>query len=131
MLFGSIPLVIIAVLTFDQPLVWSGSFVAALLYQILLSEALGWCLWLYVLKTLPASTAGIATLATPVIAAVAAWAQLGERPAPLELVGMGLIVLALSLITLQAVRRRSVERPPAGQAQTTPGRGAEEDLKSG
>ena len=110
MLFGSIPLVMIAALTFRQAPTWSGSFVATLAYQIVLSEALGWSLWLYILKTLPASSAGIAVLATPVIAAVAAWAQLGERPGAGEAIGMGLIVIALLTITIQALDRRRHSR---------------------
>jgi drug/metabolite transporter (DMT)-like permease len=106
MLFGALPLAVIALLTSRVGPTWSGSFIASLSYLIVFSEALGWCLWLYVLATLPASTAGIAVLATPVIATLVSWVQLGERPGGLEAVGMGLILLALCVITLHAILAR-------------------------
>jgi len=41
---------------------------------------------------------GLGTLAKPVIGVLAAWLQLGERPAPLEATGMGLIGTALAML---------------------------------
>jgi drug/metabolite transporter (DMT)-like permease len=40
----------------------------------------------------------------PVIGVLAAWAQLGEQPGLMEVIGMGLIAIALLLNTMQAMR---------------------------
>jgi len=57
--------------------------------------------WFFILRTLPASTAGIGTLATPVGGVASAWIQLGERPGPGEAAGMLLIVVALALLVVR------------------------------
>jgi drug/metabolite transporter (DMT)-like permease len=105
MLFGSIPLILAAVLVPAQPITWSPAFIAALLYNIIPGNAIAWLLWFYALSQLSAGTAGLGMLATPVIGVLAAWIQLGETPATLELVGMFLIVLALLLNAVQVMKR--------------------------
>jgi drug/metabolite transporter (DMT)-like permease len=100
MLFGSLPLIIIAALTWQGPPEWSATFTWALLYNVLLAGAAAWCLWIYAITVLRAGDAGFGTLMIPVIGVVAAWIQLGERPAPVEAVGMGLIVCALTVLAL-------------------------------
>jgi drug/metabolite transporter (DMT)-like permease len=106
MLLGSLPLIIIATLTTSRSPVWSGSFIAALLYTILLINAVGWYLWLFVLHALPAGIAGLGSLAIPVVGVVSAWLQLGERPGIWEGLGMLLIIVALALLTGGELLRR-------------------------
>jgi drug/metabolite transporter (DMT)-like permease len=115
MLLGSLPLIVIAVLTATRAPVWSTSFILALAYNVLPANALGWLLWLHILRSLSAGTAGIGSLAIPVIGVIAAWLQLGERPGPSEAAGIVLILAALALLTLiQALRqRRPAETPDA------------------
>lgn len=110
MLLGSIPLIVVAVVTFTRSPDWSISFIGALAYFAVLADALCWFLWLYVLHALPAGTAGIAILATPVVGVVSAWVQLGERPGLGDAIGMGLIVCALSVMTAREIipRRRAL-----------------------
>jgi drug/metabolite transporter (DMT)-like permease len=103
MLLGSVPLIVIAFATSTGPPVWSASFVWALAYNVLLANALAWFLWLYALRVLSAGSAGLGTLATPVVGVAAAWIQLGERPSPAETIGMALIVGALGVVTLGQV----------------------------
>ena len=103
MLLGSIPLIIIALFTLNKAPVWSGTFIWALVFNVILANAAAWILWLYVLHKLPAGLAGIGSLATPVIGVLSAWIQLGERPGGSEAVGMVLIVCALILITVRAI----------------------------
>ena len=55
-------------------------------------------LFYYALRRMPAGLAGLGTLATPVIGVLAAWLQLGERPAPIEAAGMALIGAALAML---------------------------------
>ena len=103
MLLGSIPLVIVALLVSRSSPVWSGSFIAALLFNIVPVTGLGLLLWFYALRTLPAGTAGLASLATPVLGVVFAWIQLGERPGVYEAVGMILIVSALCVLAVRQI----------------------------
>ncbi len=122
-LFGSIPLIIVALLTATKPVEWSGTFIAVLLFNIGPANALTWVLWLYILHSLSTGTAGLSSLAVPVVGVVAAWIQLGERPGVLEAAGMGLIVIALAILTareLAASQTRFVE-PAATEAAAGPG----------
>ncbi|MBN1630303.1 MAG: EamA family transporter [Thermoleophilia bacterium] len=98
-LIGSIPLIVVGFLVDERGPVWNLSFVAALLYNVIAASAIAWLLWLFVLSRLPAGTAGISSLAIPVVGVVAAWIQLGERPSAVEAVGMGLILAALAVLT--------------------------------
>ena len=103
LLLGSIPLVIVALLVTHSPPVWSGSFVAALLFNIMPVTGVGLLLWFYALRTLPAGTAGLASLGTPVLGVVFAWIQLGERPGLYEATGMILIVSALCVLAVRQI----------------------------
>jgi len=100
MLLGSLPLIVMSVVTWDYSPQWTGTFIAALLFVALLGNAIAWLLWLYVLNAFKAGTAGLATLLTPVIGIASAWIQLGERPDLGEGIGMIAIVTALLLTGL-------------------------------
>jgi drug/metabolite transporter (DMT)-like permease len=104
MLFGSIPLAIAAWIIPTQPIVWSPTFIAALLYNALPAAAIAWLLWFYALNNLPVGTAGLSTLAAPVIGVLAAWLQLGERPSGVEGLGIVLILAALTVNAVQTIR---------------------------
>ena len=47
MLFGSLPLVLIAALTWQGGPEWTTQFTLALLYNVILANALAWFLWLF------------------------------------------------------------------------------------
>lgn len=104
MFFGSIPLILCALLISSPPIHWSAMFITALVYSGILGGAIAWSLWFYVLGRLPAGVASLGTLATPVVGILAAWIQLGEAPTFLEAVGMVLIIGALVLNSIQAIR---------------------------
>jgi len=103
MLFGSLPLLLAAVLTWGDGPRWTSGFVLALVYNVSLGNTLAWFLWLFALRRLSAGAAGIATLATPVIGVAAASLQLGERPSAGEAAGMALIIGALTLLTVRGL----------------------------
>jgi len=103
MLFGSLPLVLIAVLNGGGGPEWSVPFIWALAYNVVLGNALAWLLWLFALRKLSAGAAGLGTLATPVIGVAAAWLQLGERPTAGEAAGMALIIAALAVLTTRGL----------------------------
>jgi drug/metabolite transporter (DMT)-like permease len=103
MAFGAVPLVAVAVVTRSGWPQWTPELIAALAYSAILSNALCWVLWVYALRHLPAGAAGMGTLAVPVVGVVAAWLQLGERPAALEGAGMALIITGLAALAAVGV----------------------------
>ena len=109
MLYGSIPIIVIALLVPSRPIEWTGGFIGALAYNVIPATALAWALWLYVLQVLPTGVAGISTLATPVIGIGSAALVLGERVTGMEGAGMACIIAALVVLAVQGllgVRRR-------------------------
>ncbi len=104
MLFGSIPLILVALLVPTPPIEWSIPFIAALVYNIIPGNAIAWLLWLYALSRLSAGAAGLGTLIIPAIGVLAAWAQLGEKPGLNESVAIVLIVVALACNSIQSVK---------------------------
>lgn len=105
MLFGSIPIVLFALGDIGKPILWNPSYVAAIVFSVLLANALGWMAWLYALQRLPAGVASMTSMLIPVIAVLSSWAQLGERPSAIEGVGMALIIGALVVISWVNIRR--------------------------
>ncbi|MEW6335336.1 MAG: EamA family transporter [Thermodesulfobacteriota bacterium] len=99
MLFGSIPLALLALTVPERPIAWSWYFAGALFYTSVIGQSLTYLLWFYVLNRLSVGMAGMGTLATPVIGILCASIQLGERPSALEGTGMVLILSALALLT--------------------------------
>jgi drug/metabolite transporter (DMT)-like permease len=104
MAFGSVPLVAAAVLTGDGWPQWTAVFIGALVYSVVLSNAVCWGLWVFALHHLPAGAAGLGTLAVPVLGVAAAWLQLGEAPSLVEGTGMALIVAALTALAVGGLR---------------------------
>jgi drug/metabolite transporter (DMT)-like permease len=98
MVFGSIPLIILAVLLYSGPPEWTFGFTWGLAYTVVLANAVAWFLWLYALHALPAGAAGLGTLSIPVVGVLAAWIQLGEVPTLVEGIGMILIISALAVL---------------------------------
>lgn len=106
LVFGLLPMAAVALLASSRPTQWTATFVVALLYNGVLSTAVGAMLWLYILKRLPAWIAGMSSLAVPAVAILTAWLQLGEMPSAAELLGMILVSVALAILSLRGIRRR-------------------------
>lgn len=106
MAIGVFPIALLAWLFPSQPVQWAWPFVAGISFLGLLSNALGWVLWMYVLQRLPAGVAGLSTMAIPAIAVIASWLQLGEKPPPVELSGMMMIVVALAILGALGLREK-------------------------
>jgi len=123
MFLGSLPLVVVALLTWSGSPVWSGALIAALAFNVIPATAVALLLWFFVLHHLRAGTAGMGSLLTPVIGVASAWIQLGERPGALEALGMAAIVLALVLITLREIVSER-ERRAANYRGLDPGKTA-------
>lgn len=111
MTVGVVPIALLAWLVPSSSVQWAWQFAAGITFLGLFSNALGWVLWMYVLQRLPAGIAGLSTMAIPAIAVIASWLQLGERPLPLELMGMVLIVAALAMLGVLGLRERKATIP--------------------
>ena len=114
-LLGSIPIILLALVLPAPPIQWTQTFYLTIIYSIFLSGSLAWVLWLYALQRLPAGVASMASMLAPVIGVSAAWLQLGERPTPIELVGMLFIALALVTISAITIRKHQSVDPAQGQ----------------
>ncbi len=115
MLLGSLPMVALAFILPAPAITWSHYLIGALLFNVLLSGALAWLLWLYALQRLPAGVASMASMLAPVIGVLAAWVQLGEVPDRLELIGIALIAFALLLISFIMIRNHQPVDVAQGQ----------------
>ena len=104
MLCGAIVLVITTLLVPEKPIDYSIYFFFALIYNAILATSFAWFLWLFALQYIPAGIAGIIALGVPAMSVLSSWIELGEHPAGAELTGMLLIVAALLLISLLALR---------------------------
>lgn len=105
MVLGMLPMGLVAWLTPERPIDWSGAFIALVLLLGAVATGGGWGAWFYVLQRLPAGTASMGSLGIPVIALAASAIQLGERHSATEWTGMGLIGLALALVSWETVRQ--------------------------
>lgn len=105
MLFGSVPIVLFALGDAGKPIDWNLTYIGAIVFSVLLANALGWMAWLYALQRLPAGVASMTSMLIPVIAVLSSWAQLGEQPTQLEALGMALIIGSLIVISWISIRR--------------------------
>lgn len=100
MIFGVIPLIVIAALVPEKPIVWNGYLVGAVIYNAVGGTMIAWILWLYILQHLPATVSGLSALVVPIIGVIAAWLQLGEQPNLAEGAGIFLVLVALGWLAL-------------------------------
>jgi drug/metabolite transporter (DMT)-like permease len=87
----------------QKSITWTPLLVWCIFYSAVIATSVAWLLFYYALKRMPASLAGLSTLATPVFGVLFGWAVLGERPTGLEAIGMGLIGVALGTLALVPV----------------------------
>ena len=104
--FGAIPIGIVVFLIPSTPIQWTPYLLGALAYNIVFATAIAIFLWFYALQKLPAGSATMSTLATPVVGAIAAAVELGERPQTGEIVGMILIICGIVLLSVLDLRRK-------------------------
>ncbi len=109
-LFGSVPLVLLALLVQREMPQWTAAFGWSLAYTLVIGTCGGAFLWLYVLKRLPAGIAGLGTMGTPVVGLLLSWAQLGEQPTVFEALGMVGILVGLGILLWAG--SRTVPAPP-------------------
>lgn len=109
MFFGGLALAVAALVAPEGPIIWSPHFIVLLFYCVVPATALAWLFWFSLLQRAEAGLASLSVLATPVLGIVFSALELGEKPRGLEILGMGLIALALLIVgpvTVRAVQRR-------------------------
>ncbi|CAM3502343.1 EamA family transporter [Bordetella sputigena] len=109
MFIGGVAMAPVALAVPQIAAVWNTQLLLGMAYIILAASAAGWLLWLIVVRRVPASVAGMSSLGTPVIAALLAWPIFGERPAPVE--GVGMVLILCGLIVVARAAGRSPPRP--------------------
>lgn len=109
MLFGSIPIVIVALMTHTTSVEWSGYFIGALIYNSVFGNAIAWLLWLYALRHLSAGIATMTTTVCPVIAVIASSIELHEVIKSFELFGMSFIGISLLMISYDRIKKHKEE----------------------
>ena len=109
MLFGSIPIVVIALVTHSTPIEWNRYFIVALIYNSVFGNAIAWLLWLYALRHLSAGIATMTTTVCPVIAVIASSIELHETIKPYEFLGMFFIGVSLLMISYNRIKRHEEE----------------------
>lgn len=105
MIYGAGPLIIISLLLPTPPIQWTPVFVVAMSYNVIFTSVIAFLLWFYILERVPAGMATMGTLATPVIAIVAAALQLGEIPSLRETAGIILILSGIGFLSAIAILR--------------------------
>ena len=113
LLMGAVPLVLLAVVVPDRSTVWSAPYIGILAFTSIVSTALCWWLWIYILDRAPAWEASLSVLGTPVVALLSSRLLLGEEFRIIEVVGMLMIGVGLCLLSLISwmASRRSVAQP--------------------
>lgn len=103
---GAIGLCLLAACVPEREIAWTAAFGWGLAYNAVLASGLAWVLWALIVQRLPATLAGLVSLAVPLGGVALAWLLLGERPDASEAAGMLLIGAALFGIS-RAPRSRS------------------------
>ena len=115
MLIGILPLTLLPLAMQLPDSQWSVTYVVLLLWTGALSTAIGFLLWIGVLRFLTAGTASLNMLAIPVIALLSSMLVFGERLAPADWAGIGGIGTGLVILSVRAwLAIRRGERPPPG-----------------
>jgi drug/metabolite transporter (DMT)-like permease len=115
MFFGSIPLVIVALVVPSPTIQWTPYFIGAVIFNSVFCNALAWLLWLYALQRLSAGVASMSSMLAPVIGVLAAWLQLHEVPSATELIGMTLIAVSLVIISMISILKHTPIDPAMAQ----------------
>ena len=105
MLFGSLPIVLVAFMTHSTSIEWSNYFIGGLIYNAVLGTAAAWLLWLFALRHLSAGIATMTMTICPVIAVIASSIELREIIKPFEFLGMFLIGVSLLIISYDRIKR--------------------------
>lgn len=105
----------IGMVAFETPYLDLGRMevAAAFAYHIALPQAVAYVLWFGLVGRVPASTAALGTLLIPIFGVFGAVLLLDDLPTPLDLAGLGLILLAVAVDQILRARWTARPTPPA------------------
>ena len=89
----------------QRPIEFAPAFWWSMAYNGLVACALGWWLWLSVVRRVSASVAGMASLGVPVLTVLFAWLILNELPTLMQYVGIACIMGGLVVVSWPGQRR--------------------------
>jgi drug/metabolite transporter (DMT)-like permease len=100
MIIGAAALVLLAAVVPEQATQWTPTYAGILAFMSVVSTALGWWLWIWILDRMPAWEASLSVLGTPVVAIVSSRTVLGESFRIMEVSGIAMIGTGLALLSL-------------------------------
>jgi drug/metabolite transporter (DMT)-like permease len=92
----------------------SWSALIAVAYSGIVGSGISYFLWFTIVRRLPATTASLGILATPVIGVVSAVIVLGERPTLADILGFALMLAASACVLLRPDGAAPTQRSPTG-----------------
>jgi len=114
LLFGTVPLVLLALFVPAPAIDWSPFFIGSLLYNGILVCGIAFLLWTYIFDRLSAGIAGLGTLAVPVIGIAASRFLFGEEIGFWEGWGVALILAGLAVLSIMRLREPRPADPVPG-----------------
>jgi drug/metabolite transporter (DMT)-like permease len=97
LLFGGIGMLAgVPFLPGETAIQWTLPFIGALAYTTFLATAIAVYLWFLLISRLEAGVVALGILLAPAIGLASSWIQLGERPPPVEALGLGIILFAIA-----------------------------------
>lgn len=99
MILGALPLVLLALVVPEPATQWTPAYVGILFFMSVISTAMCWWLWIYILDRVPAWEASLSVLGTPVVAILASRLTFGESFKGTEIAGILLIGAGLALLS--------------------------------
>jgi drug/metabolite transporter (DMT)-like permease len=99
-IIGAVPLVLVTVLVPECPTDWSAAYLGILTFMSVISTALCWWLWIFILDNAPAWEASLSVLGTPVVALISSRLVMGEEFKQTEVAGIALIGSGLAMLSL-------------------------------
>lgn len=99
-IFSILPLGLGAWSLHEAPMHWTPWLIFAFSYNVFVTAVFAWFLWYWVLQRLPAVTAGMSSLAIPVVSILTSYLFIGEHPTASQWAGIAAILVALAVVTL-------------------------------
>ena len=103
----------IALVVPSKPVVWNSYFILLILASGVVATALGWLLWLFILKQLSAGVAGLGMMAVPALGILFSHLHYGENFNRVEIAGMLLLAASLALLSWLNLRGHGATPPRA------------------
>ena len=110
MIFGSLILLGAAFAIQEPSTLWTSNFITALVVTGVMSTAMGWFLWTYILDKLSAGVASMTTLLVPVVAIASTSWHLNEPLSKGDIVGICCVISGLAALVFCAPNREKVSR---------------------